>query len=826
MRVSYNWLRELLPGLDAPPAEVAERLTRAGLEVESLDTIGAGLDRVVLATVEKVEPHPKREKLQLVTVNHGDGRQRVVCGAANVPGSGGKVVLARVGTTLPAIGVTLTTRDIGGVPSEGMLLSEVEMGLGADSDGILVLPSEAGEPGTLLPTALPEAMDTIYDIGVTPNRPDALGHVGVARDVAALFELEFEKLPVEKPKRVADAKLEDLISVTIEDGDRCPLYAAAAVLDVEIRQSPTWLRWRLHSLGVRPINNVVDITNLLLFEFGQPMHAFDLDLVRGSKIVVRRARPEERLRTLDGVDRKLDADDLVICDGDGPTALAGVMGGETSEIRETTKRVLLECAYFTPRGVRRTGRRHGLHTESSFRFERGTDWGGVSRVLDRAKTLLSSLASGAEVPGALRVEGDALTVPTMTLRSKRLDALVGVEIPFDEACASLTRLGLSVKRNGGTAEITGASWRPDIGREVDLIEEVARLRGLDEIPTLLPATPPPAPRTTGRLERRAAEIAVSLGLSETVTYSFVSERELEAVRAPKSTVHLANPLSEERSRMRTSLLPGLLETLRRARRRGEKSVGLFATGARFLPPRAKRGSDALAARPPLPEDERLLPYEHLSFAAALGGPRRAHLEKPTDVDAFDAKGVAVELIERLTGRTSSVGHATGEGTSHLHPRAAGEVRIEDERVGLFGPLHPDVVDALDLDGPAMIVEVDLEAVERLGRPRVAFRPIPRLPAVTRDLALVVSDDVSAGDVGRAIAKSGGKLCESVELFDLFRGGSIPDGHRSLAFHVVYRDPKAATDPDDARTLTDKEVDSQHASVVRAVNEEFGATLRK
>jgi phenylalanyl-tRNA synthetase beta chain len=555
MRVSYNWLRELCPGLDLPPARVAECLTSIGLEIESVEEIGAGLEALLVVEVQTIEPHPERERLRLVTVNRGTDSQRVVCGAANVPDPGGKLVLAPLGSTVPSIG-ELTARKIGGIVSEGMLCSETELGLAETSDGILILDSGA-KPGTPFIEAYPEARDTVFEIGVTPNRPDALGHVGIARDLAARLGLAFQIAKVPEMRATADEKLSALFAVDNQSKERCPHYGAAAVLDVCIAPSPAWLRWRLQALGIRPISNVVDVTNLLLLEYGQPLHAFDLDLLRGKQIVIRQAKAGEAFATLDGVERKLDSDDLVICDGGGPVALAGVMGGANTEIRDTTTRVLLECAYFMPTGVRRSARRHGMHTESSHRFERGTDHGGVSHVLERAAQYLTELGSGKRVPGSIHEKGADITLPQIEFRSARLDALLGVSVPFDEALEALERLGLQVKsRDAARAVIQGASHRPDIAIEADLIEEVARIRGLDTIPTVLPKIAPQAPRPTGRVERAARRAAASVGLSEAITYSFVAPKDLERIRAPKAVVELEYPLSEERSVRLQILWPG------------------------------------------------------------------------------------------------------------------------------------------------------------------------------------------------------------------------------------------------------------------------------
>lgn len=823
MLVSHRWLRELVPSLDASPAELARRLTGVGLEVEAIQEVGAGLDPVVVAEVKKIEPHPTKSGLRLVTVERGGGEQRVVCGASNVPDPGGRVLLAPLGTVIPALGGPLSAREIGGVKSEGMLVSEAELGLAEESEGILILDSAGPRPGTPLFQALPEARDTIFHVGVTPNRPDALGHIGVARDVSALFGVPFA--PPEPGARAPAAEAhESLASVENHDLERCPHYGAAVVLDVKVGPSPLWLKWRLSKLGVRPISNVVDVTNLILLGWGQPMHAFDLDRVRGSKIIVRRARAGEPFTTLDGVARTLDADDLVICDAEAPSALAGVMGGQDSEIRESTRRVLLECAYFAPRGIRRTSRRHGLHTESSFRFERGVDYGAVARVLEHAKALLSELAGGKAVEGAIHAKAPDRELPLVPLRSQRLNDLLGTKVPFAEALGILERLGFEVvERNADSARVRGATWRPDVSREADLIEEVARVRGLDAIPTVLPAIAPQPPRISGNLEREAAREATSLGLAEAVTYAFVSPKELAAVGADAPVVRLVNPLTEERSVMRTSLLPGLLDALHRARRHGEQSVRIFTVGARFL----GRGKETVSvARPRKPEEAAELPSERPSFAAVLAGPRPAWLSAPAEVDLFDAKGIAVEIAERMTGRSASVRLAAGTaGASHLHPRGAGEVLIDGRRVGTFGPLHPEVMDAFDLETPAQVIELDLAEIEAIGRRVPKYQPIPRLPPVTRDIALVVSDEVSAEQVREVIREAAGELCESIELFDLFRGGSIPEGQRSLAFHIVYRDPKAASDPEHARTLNDREVDQRHAEVIKAAGRLLGGQLR-
>lgn len=822
MKASYRWLRELVPQLTASPKELAARLTSAGLEVEGIDEYGAATDACIVSKVVSIRPHPTKSGLRLVTVDRGEvgakaALQEVVCGAPNVPEPGGLVVLAPLGAHLPAKNVTIAKRAIAGVESEGMLCSEDELGLGDDHDGILVLPHGAAAPGTRLSAALPALRDTVFEINLTPNRPDGLGHIGLAREIAALYGFPFTLPDVATAAgaTAATGDLKELVTIVVEDAERCPHYGAAAVVDIAIAPSPT-TRHRLQALGVRSISNVVDVTNLVMLAWGHPMHAFDLDRVRGKTIVVRRAKEGEKLTTLDGVERSLVADDLLICDGEGPVALAGIMGGASSEIQPDTKRVLFEVAWFDPRGVRRTARRHGMHTESSHRFERGVDPGDVAQVLDHAVGLTLSLAGGKPAAGRIHVQGarvEAAPSPperrALTLRAHRLADLLGVEIPFGEAIGILERLGCEiVAKSEASASVLAPTHRPDLGREVDLVEEVIRVHGMDGVPAELPAIR--ASRDVGgreELARRARDAAVSVGLSEAITYAFTAARTLEVLGAPKPTVLLKNPLGEHHAVMRTTLLPGLLDAVANARRHGERDVREFTIGPVFLP--AKQGSDGL-------------PDEQLRIGVVLAGDRPGWLEKPKALDVWDAKGYAVALAQRLAGTpvTIEVLPATRDEAAasapHLHPRGAAFVHAGGRRIGSFGPLHPDAIEALGLDGDVLVIELDLEPFVA-GPVLPQYAAIQRFPASTRDVALVVRDAIMAGEVESAVRDAAGPLAEGVRLFDRFTGGQVPAGFASLAFHVVYRAPD--------RTLTDAEVDAAHANVVKEVGERFGATLR-
>ncbi|MBX3198446.1 MAG: phenylalanine--tRNA ligase subunit beta [Labilithrix sp.] len=824
MKASYRWLRELVPALTASPSSVAERLTHAGLEVEGTLEYGAGTESCLVVRVSAVRPHPTKSGLRLVTVDRGAGQsQEVVCGAPNVPEPGGLVVLAPLGAYLPAKDLTIAPRAIAGVTSEGMLCSESELGLSDEGGGIIVLPPGTAEPGTPLSEAVPNARDTVFEIGLTPNRPDGLGHVGLARQLAALFELPFE-LPRPKPEalaKLAGVATQDLVTIVVDDRERCPHYGAAAAIDVTVGPSPLWAKYRLQALGVRAISNIVDVTNLVMLEYGHPMHGFDLDRVRpdaGDKktIVVRRAKDGEVLKTLDGVDRSLVADDLLICDGEGPVALAGVMGGASSEIQDDTKRVLFECAYFEPRGVRRTARRNAMHTESSHRFERGVDPGDVAAVLDRAVALTLELAGGAAAKGRVHVQaGVARSEPepiarrAISFRGARVREVTGVDVPLAASIGILERLGCAIaKRDGETCEVLVPTHRPDLGREVDLVEEVIHVHGMDAVPTELPAIR--ASRDVGgreELARRSKEACAAVGLAEAITFSFTSARALEALAAPAPAVKLDNPMAEHQSVLRTTLLVGLLDAVKNARRHGERDVREFTVGPVFLAPSG-------AARA---ERDALLPEERLRVAFALAGDRPAWLEKSRALDVWDAKGYALEIARRLSGEPVRVVPATrDEAPRHLHPRGAAFVEVGGQRVGAFGPLHPDVVDALELDGEVLVFEMELDPFAA-GAATPKFTAIPRFPASARDVALVVKDGIPAGEVEATVRAAAGPLAEAVRLFDRFVGGQVPAGHASLAFRVVYRSSE--------RTLTDAEVDAAHANVVATASSKFGATLR-
>jgi phenylalanyl-tRNA synthetase beta chain len=709
-----------------------------------------------------------------------------------------------------------------------MICSEAELDIGHDSEGILVLDAGNGAlPGSRAADAL-DLHDVILDVALTPNRPDCLGHVGIAREIGVLFGVPYVPRKAAGPRQTFAAtnsfragepttKLTPLwdmaseaigspalpaISVQIVDADRCPRYGAALVCGVEVGPSPFWLRYRLHSLGLRALSNVVDATNLILLEWGHPIHGFDLHRLRGSKVVVRLAHEGEKMATLDGVERTFSADDLLICDGEGPVAVAGVMGGLDSEIRDDTKHVLIECAYFEPRSIRRTSRRLGLHTDSSYRFERGVDPKAIPQVLASAASLIAELGGGAAATTAI----DRVAIPyeakSIRFRGAQAARLLGAPVSKEESLHILESLGCRILQRGdGGITVEAPSWRPDLGREVDLIEEVARVRGYDRIPTAVPRVHPSETGTPGMLKLVDAlrDAAVAAGLYEAVNYGFLSLADLRKARVPTDAVKLANPLSEERAVMRTSLLPGLTGAATRAQRHGATEVRLFELARIYRP------------------SDQVLPRERTVLAITLAGERPGWIGGERPFDLYDGKGAVEAIIDRVFNRMPEL--VAGEVPGFLHSKRSALVTLVSQPIGFVGEIHPDVSDDLDLVGRVIYAELDVPALyalwEELSPPQA--RGLPKFPAVTRDIAMLVRDRFSAGEIAAALEQASRGLAESVRLFDLYRGDRIPAGHRSLAFRVTYRDPEG--------TLTDKRVDEIHESLAKLARDRFEATIR-
>ncbi|MDX6481749.1 MAG: phenylalanyl-tRNA synthetase beta chain [Gaiellaceae bacterium] len=760
MKVPMSWLREYAD----PPVtneEIAARLSVSSVEVETLTRRGVADDggNLGLFRVGKVltaEKHPNADRLQLTTVDIGEAEpSQIVCGAWNF-GVGATVAVAMPGSTLPN-GLTLGRRELRGQVSEGMILAEDEIDLGTDHAGIMLLPDElpAGTPlGDVLPL-----VEYILDVQPTGNRPDLLSVYGLAREVAAVFDVELAPWPGVDPERAGNEQ----IVVDIEDPDGCPRYLARLFRDLSIGPSPLWLRARINAAGMRPISNVVDVTNYVMLALGSPLHAFDADTLAGGAVGVRRARDGEEIRTLDGELRSLDARDLVIKDGERAIALAAIMGGEETEVKETTTSVLLEAANFEPVGILHTSERLGLRTEGSNRWEKGVD-PYLAEHAARLATHLIVETSGARWVG----ETDVFAAPperaVVTLRPDRTSALLGYEVPEERQHAILRRLDFEVD---GT-EVTVPTWRArDVTREIDVIEEVARFV-LDEVPFTLPSRREAIGRLPRllQLRREVEDVLVGCGLSEAYTPTLVADD------PDPGATRLVNPLSSDQSVVRTTLLPSLLAAAERNREVGNDGVALFEIARVYLP----TGEE--------------LPNEGWRVAGVLAG------------EFADAKGVLDTLFAAL-----HVELAVERGEHQLlHPGKTGRLAQ-----GWLGEVHPAVG-----RGWAAF-ELDLAALETAVPERVLYRDVLSFPSVLQDLAFVVDEDVPAADLLAAIRSAGGDLLRNVSVFDEYRGPQVGEGKRSLAFRVAFGSP--------ARTLTDEDVAPVRTAIADAVGEQFGAVLR-
>ncbi|HEY4744603.1 MAG TPA: phenylalanine--tRNA ligase subunit beta [Desulfuromonadaceae bacterium] len=801
MKVTYNWLKEFVD-FDLTPQQLADLLTMLGLEVEGMETLGAGMDDVVVAVVEEKRQHPNADKLSLCRVNDGTQVLDVVCGAQNFQ-AGDTVALARIGAVLPG-DFRIKRSKIRGEESCGMLCSEKELGLAEESAGIMRL-SEGLKLGQPVFEAL-GLKDTLFEIGLTPNRADCLSAAGIAREIAAKLgtTVRYADAVIAEGNQAAT----DVISVTIQDSDLCPRYAARYISGCRIAPSPEWLVKRLNAIGVRSINNVVDVTNLVMMELGHPLHAFDCDQLAGRRIVVCRAAEGEQFTTLDSQQRTLTADDLVICDAERPVALAGIMGGENSEIADTTTAILLESAWFRPAAIRKTSKRLGLHTESSHRFERGADIGGVIRALNRAAALIAQLAGGSVALGVVDAYPGAGEPASIPLRPERANQLIGIDLSKTEIGDILSRLECSVQeQSDGSLRVTPPSYRVDIEREVDLIEEIARLNGFDKIPATMPLARVASdrPSTHQRLQRVVRDILVAHGMNEVINFSFTAPDAadkllLAADDLRRTAIRLANPLIEEQSVMRTSLLPGLLETVARNVNFRSLDLKLFEMRRIYLPTGAGE-----------------MPHEPICIAGALTGSREREGWSSTRgaVDFYDAKGIVENLLEILN--ISGVKWVADSPESYYHPGKSCSIVVGRERVGSVGEIHPTVQVCFGLERPVYCFELDFEKIVSLVRQKRSVTAPSRFPDSTRDVAMLAPDELPAEKIIECVRSIKAQEIEQVDIFDLYRGAGISEGFRSIAVRVRYRSYE--------RTLTDEEIGALHGKVVESLVSKVKVAIR-
>ncbi|MBE0415599.1 MAG: phenylalanine--tRNA ligase subunit beta [Dehalococcoidia bacterium] len=794
MKAPLNWLREYVD-IALSPKELAKRLTMSGTEVKGIETIG-GWENIVVGQVVAIEPHPHAARLKLATIDLRGECLRSVCGASNLE-MGQKVAFARIGAPLidPQSGepVRLERAKIRGIASEGMICSERELGISDRHEGIMVLPPDA-------PLGVPlndYLGDAIFDLDITPNRPDCLSIIGIAREVAALTgkSVCLPETRYDEPGELIERK----VSVEIADPDLCPRYCASLITDVKVAPSPPWMEQRLLACGMRPINNIVDVTNYVMLEYGQPLHAFDYERLAPKRIIVRRAG-DESITTLDGVERMLQSDMLVIADGEGPVAIAGVMGGSGSEVTEETTSVLIESANFNSVSIRRTAARLKLRSEASLRFEKGISPELTMLALKRATQLMAELSGGKIARGIIDVYSGKKEAKPIALSTKQVERILGIKIGLEKMMKVLCSLGFDCQ-TVSTEELSIAIpyWRTDVRLAEDLVEEIARIIGYDELPITLPsgALPQYEADPMRAIRERASDILAGCGIQEVITYSLIS---LEVSRkvvlnSGLTPLKIANPITTEQEYLRTTLRPGLLEALSANEKHEEGSIRLFEVGKVYLP---REGN--------LPEERQML-------AGVLSGPRldRSWHGEGEVLDFFDVKGVLETLFERL-GVEASFEPVNDE---LFNPGRVARIMLWGEELGIIGELHPRMAEGFDISRPVYLFEINLEKLLPTTIAPRKYRPIPRFPATLRDIALVMDGEVAAKRVQDIIQSF--PLVAKVALFDVYTGEQVPQGKKSLAFRILYQSP--------SRTLTDEEVNKEQERILERLHRELGAALR-
>lgn len=800
MKISYEWLKRYI---DIPytPDELADKLTMAGIEVEAIIQADSIPDGVIVGEILERNPHPDADKLSVCLVSDGKENLQVVCGAPNCD-AGKKVPLATIGTIFPGgkgeKDFKIKKGKLRGVESFGMLCSGKELGLDNDHNGLMIL-SDSSKTGAPLSEII--VSDTVYEVEITPNRPDWLSHWGVARDIAALTgnKLKFPEINV--PSAQIDSTIDTAELVKVEDSELCPRYTGRIIRGVTIKESPDWLKQCLVSIGLRPINNVVDITNFILHELGHPLHAFDLALLSGKRIVVRRATNGEKIITLDGDEHELTSNNLVICDAEKPVALAGVMGGEHSGVTEKTTDILLESAIFQTSNVRATSRTLGISSDSSYRFERGVDWTMAETASDRATQLILELAGGELVTDLVDVKATQPYRPDVKCRFNRIRSLLGCGVSNEEITTIFKNLGLKVGDiNEENCVVTPPLFRHDIEREADLAEEIARIHGLDSIPAV-----PVAAVSGGTHEddaylplQKLRDELIGLGLDECMTYSMTSQK--SALRDSRFTnndlIEIGNPLSHELAFMRPSLYGGMWSSVEFNIARGNRSLALFEVGSVFC------------SNPDLFDEERI---EAVIALTGKRHPERFSEELKTNYDFYDLKGLLEELFEKR--KISDVSfHQANE--SMFVKGAQAEIRLGDKVIGVFGEVAD--IKEMRIDAPLFMAVLHLDPILKRHGAKLLYSPISSFPSTTRDVAFAAPESLEHSAIVDFIQKLNLKNLENIELFDIFRGESVVAGHKSMAYSLTFRNAE--------RTLTDKEVNKAY-EFLRKKLPELGVELR-
>ncbi|QTN00022.1 phenylalanine--tRNA ligase subunit beta [Sediminibacillus dalangtanensis] len=808
MFVSLNWLKNYVDIDNISPEQLAEKITKSGIEVEGIEYVAETSSNVVVGYVQSCEKHPNADKLNLCQVDTGEEELQIICGAPNIA-QGQKVAVAKPGAVLPG-NVKIKKAKLRGVESQGMICSLQELGIEEKfvpkefAEGIFVFPEDAEVGSDAL--ELLNLDDAILELGLTPNRADAMSMLGVAYETSAILDT-----PINLPDvsiNTSSDKAADYVSVKVEDAELNPYYGAFVIENVEVKNSPLWMRNYLIAAGIRPINNVVDITNYVLLEYGQPLHAFDYDRFGSKEIVVRRARDKETITTLDDQERELSSNHLVITNGQEPTAIAGVMGGADSEVSDQTQTVLLEAAYFSPAAVRQSSKDHGLRSESSARFEKGVDPDRIKRAGLRACQLLSEYAEGTVLQGTVEFDELDRSEATVEVSTEKVNERLGTEITTEEISDILRKLHFDFKANDGIFIVSVPSRRGDITIFEDMVEEIARIYGYDNLPYTLPAGAGQAGGLTSRqsLKREIKHYMEGAGLMEAITYSLTSKERAETLVSPEvrehatESIRLSMPMSEEHSNLRLSILPELLASFSYNTARKQANLAYYEVGTVFVSPTTEKLTEQ--------------PRELLRVSGAVTGDWLLHpmQQEKKQADFFLVKGIVEGLLDKL-GIVVTFKQAKLEG---MHPGRTAQVYLGAQSIGFLGQLHPTLQQSYDLKD-TYVFDLDMETLLDQINNEPDFSKIPRYPSVSRDIALVVDQEIPAGDIKATIVEKGGTLLKDVQVFDVYQGEHLQAGKKSIAFSLFYQDPE--------RTLKDDEVEASYQAILSAVEEKHQAELR-
>lgn len=799
MLISLNWLKQYIDLDGIEINEMENSLTMIGQEVEKIEIAGSNLENVVTAKIIEKEMHPDSDHLTVCKVDNGKEILQIVCGASNHK-AGDKVVLAQIGAKLSEDFV-IKKGKIRGKESCGMLCSEVELGIGSDKDGIIILPEDA-------PIGVPfkdylGINDTVFELEITPNRPDCLSHIGIARELSAYYGKEL-KYPETEIKNEIEEKTSDNVKVTIEDSNLSRRYVTRILKNVTVKESPKWLKERIESVGLRSINNIVDVSNFILMEMNHPNHVFDLDKIEGNEIKVKSAVKGDKLVTLDEQERELEDGDIVICDSKKILALGGVMGGLDSEVTDNTKNILLEVAQFNPQNVRKTSRRLTLSSDSSYRFERGIDVEDSIKVINRLANLIQEVAGGEILNGYVDVYPVPYENKVAELNFERLNRFVGKVIPREKVIEILRNLEIDVKDNGETLTLTAPSYRGDLELEQDYFEEVIRMYGFDNIENILPRVDINKNSTldTTKLTDRVKTICASVGLKEVINYSFIPKDALQKLKftgvSEDKLIDISNPITEDFVTMRPTLLYSLIKNAKDNMNRNVSNIRFFEVSRTF-------------------EKAEELAKEDIKVGIILAGENDKTLwnPKPVHYDFYDLKGIVEEIFSKLKFQNFSIKRSV---QTEFHPGRSADVFVGKEYIGSFGEIHPDVLENFGLNKKTVLVaEFNIELIKKYINKPFVYQGIVKYPAVPRDLALVMNENILVGDVLKTIEKIDKKV-EKVELFDIYQGIGVEPGKKSVAISILLRD--------DSKTLEEKEINDIIDKILAKMKKDYMAELRQ